>query len=200
MQLNQKQAKTLRAYAQSVFQLCLFLFLEYKLMRTIDLTQNQVALVDDEDFEWVNQWKWYAMWQQGTQSFIAARSIRNSNTKKRRTIRMAREICGLKYGDKRVSDHKNHDTLDNQRYNLRKCTHQQNLQNHRKNRTYNGKKCSSRYSGVAWHAFAKKWVVWIENNNKKIYLGLFTSEIEAAKKYDGKAKELFKEFANLNFG
>jgi len=82
--------------------------------REIPLTQGQVALVDVEDYEWINQWKWYA-WSNG-RSFYAVRT--ESVTKKR--FYMHREILGLKHGDARKGDHKNPSlTLDNRRQNLR---------------------------------------------------------------------------------
>jgi len=167
-------------------------------MRTIELTQGQVALVNDEDYGGLNQFKWFAVWSPNTKSFYAERHSKTVNGK-RHTISMAREVLGLQKGDKRQADHINHDTLDNRRCNLRICTHQQNGMNRRKRRPHAGKKCSSRYSGVCWDKRAKKWRAYIRHNGKRIYLGYFTSEIEAAKAYDKKAKELFGEFANLNF-
>jgi len=167
-------------------------------MKAIELTQGQVAIVDDEDYEWLNQFKWYAHWNPKAKSFYAVRNSKRINGIQY-AILMAREILGLRKGDKQQADHINHDTLDNRRCNLRICTKQQNYMNHRKYRTYAGKKCSSKYSGVYWEKNAKKWRAYIKFNGKLIYLGLFTSEIEAAKTYDAKAKELFGEFANTNF-
>jgi hypothetical protein len=166
-------------------------------MKEIKLTQGQVAIVDDEDFEWLNQWKWQAKWNKNTFSFIAARGIRIE--KKQQTQNMARLICGLKYGDKRQVDHKNFDTLDNRRQNLRVCTHQQNSQNCRKHRHRSGRKTSSIYTGVYWHKLSNKWQATITYNRKRIYLGCFIFRIDAALAYDKKARELCGEFACLNF-
>ena len=86
-------------------------------MKQIKLTQNKVALVDDADHDWLSQWKWYAV-KDYSGDFYATR---NSSWKagKQHTIRMHRQILGLERGDKRISDHINHSTLDNCRSNLR---------------------------------------------------------------------------------
>ena len=84
--------------------------------------------------------------------------------------------------------------LNNQRYNLRKATPQENMMNRQKH-----KNSSSRFKGVHWYKPANKWMTQIRFNNKHIHLGCFTSETEAALAYNQKAKELFGEFAKLNF-
>ena len=94
-------------------------------MKRIKLTQGQFAIVDDKNYEWLNQWKWCAWWSKDTKSFYAVRRSKKRNGKSY-IIRMAREILGLKCGDKREADHRNHNTLDNFNSNLRTITHQQN--------------------------------------------------------------------------
>jgi len=167
-------------------------------MKTINLTQGQVAMVDDADFDEMNQWKWCAMWNPGTKSFYA---VRNTSRKlgKRQTILMHREILGLKYGDKRQGDHINHRTLINCRCNLRICSNRQNQHNRRKHETRNGKSYSSIYKGIYWFKRRKKWHARIEHNGKQVCLGYFTSEIEAARAYDAAAVQLFGDYAKLNF-
>ena len=90
-------------------------------------------------------------------------------------------------------DHKNHNMLDNRKYNIRTCSKAENQHNRKT------QKHSSKYKGVSWHKERRKWRTRICNNGKEFSLGLFDSEIEAAKAYDQKAKELFGEFAYLNF-
>ena len=63
-------------------------------MKHILLTQNQLALVDNEDYDWLNQWKWYAQWNRGTESFYAARHSKQIKGK-RTTIQMHRLILNL---------------------------------------------------------------------------------------------------------
>ena len=162
-------------------------------MRRISLTQGKFAIVDDADFEWLNQWKWYPS-NNGRNTFYAIRSIRLPNGK-RTTSRMHREILGLKFGDKRQCDHQNHRGLDNRRDNLRICTSKQNNQN-----MSSYKSCSSVYKGVSWHKIHHKWRAFITVDYKQIHLGYFDNEEKAARVYDKVAIKYFGEFANLNFG
>ena len=89
-------------------------------------------------------------------------------------------------------DHRNHNTLDNRRENIRLCTRSQNMWN-RKRTT--GK---SKHKGVYWCVNRHKWRVQIYFNNQHSYLGLYVSEEDAARAYNNKAKELFGDFACLN--
>jgi hypothetical protein len=156
-------------------------------MKFIPLTQGKFAKVDDEDYDWLMQWKWCAvqvkpkcgeLWYAG----------RYPN------IKMHREIAA-RDGLPQV-DHQDSDGLNNQRYNLRPCTSSQNHQNKRK--TPN---CSSQYKGVC--AYGSKWVAYIyvtvHGVYKRLNLGYFTDEVEAAYKYDRAAIEHFGKFAKLNF-
>jgi len=92
-----------------------------------------------------------------------------------------------------VVDHINHNTLDNRRFNLRICTKGQNNMNRK---PYIGK--SSQYKGVIWAKHIKKWTSKIEKDTIVHHLGTFDREEDAARAYNKKAKELFKEFAYLN--
>ena len=109
-------------------------------MREIPLTQGKVALVDDADFDWLNQWKWYAAKAVSNGAFYARRTINETGT----SIHMHRAILGLEPGDPRRADRIRRDgTLDNRRDNLRIATQSQNITNSRKaqqqyNRTARG--------------------------------------------------------------
>lgn len=153
------------------------------------LTQGQLALVDDDDFEQLNAHKWYAWWNPHTQSFYAERNDYSSG--KKRTILMHRQIVGAVFGS--VVDHINHDTIDNQRCNLRVCLSGENQRNTRKQR--NGK---SLFKGVSRHSLTEKWRARIHVNGREIALGLFDSPESAAKAYDAAARLHFGEFALTN--
>jgi hypothetical protein len=100
-----------------------------------------------------------------------------------------------KSNEKLYIDHKNRDSRDNRRANLRVATHTQNA----RNRVKINKKCSSIYKGVFLHKHHKKWGCQINVGKKSIHLGYFDNELEAAKCYDEAAKKYHGEFACLNF-
>lgn len=89
-------------------------------------------------------------------------------------------------------DHINHNKLDNRKSQLRVCTFEQNLMNQKKY-----KNNSSGYKGVSWHK-NKKWVAQIQINGKRKNLGYFETKEDAAEAYNEAAKNIYKEFANLN--
>jgi hypothetical protein len=151
--------------------------------KIIPLTQGQNALVDSEDYDWIMQWNWYAHWYENTKSFYAYRQYGRTQ------VSMHSEI--LKCGPYE-SDHRNHDTLDNRRNNLRICTHVQNMSNRRWGN-------SDGYKGIKFFPKLGKWMARIQFGNKRKYLGLYESAEAAARAYDMAAKELHGEFANLNF-
>lgn len=103
-----------------------------------------------------------------------------------------RLVVGAKKGD--VVDHINGDGLDNRIQNLRICSCKQNLQNQQKTT----KKCSSSYKGVSFCKFTNKWRAYISANNKRLCLGRFDSEADAALAYNKKATALHGEYARLN--
>lgn len=156
-------------------------------MKRIKLTQGKYAIVDDEDYDWLNQWKWCA---QKTKygGYLAVRGCRCPFTKHIHTILMHRQIISC---PKNMDvDHINHKTLDNTKNNLRICNRAQNRRN---------SKIMNKYKGITWHNQARQWMAQITVNYKHIYLGIFKNEIDAAKAYDKAAKKYHGEYAYLNF-
>ena len=159
-------------------------------MKEIPLTQGYVALVDDEDYELVSQYKWLVIPKSYTN--YASRTIKLQD--KPTSQAMHRLIMGLEHGDKRQIDHINHNGLDNRRNNLRIVTCQENQ--------FNTKKREgglSKYKGVALDRYNEKWHANITLNEITISIGRFDNEIDAAKMYDRVALREFGEFACTNF-
>jgi hypothetical protein len=160
-------------------------------VREIELTQGQKAMVDDADFEWLSQWKWCAWWSPSTCSFYAVRRTHRSEGFPRRMIGMHRFILGARSGEQ--VDHDDHDTLNNQRYNISACTVSQNQANSRLRRDN-----TSGFKGVSWKRESRKWLATIMVKGKCIYLGLFNNPKDAADAYDDAARSHFGEFACTN--
>lgn len=159
-------------------------------MRKIPLTQGQYALVDDEDYEYLMQWKWCAMKRK--RDFIAVRNRSWKEEPGAQLILMHRVIMSAP--KEMEVDHRNHNGLDNQKGSLRICTHMENRRN-----TKMVSKGASQFKGVVWSKWNKKWQAQLCYSNKCIFLGLFDIEEEAARAYDTAAHEHFGEFAYLNF-
>lgn len=142
-------------------------------MKEIKLTQGKVALVDDCDFEYLNQWKWYAHKSiRGVNLYYAKRNSKELN---RKTIFMHHVVIG-KPSSGLVTDHIDGNGLNNQRNNLRIVTQRVNSQNNHNTQT-------SSFVGVTFHKQTKKWQAQIKINGKSKYLGLFNKEEDAHLRY-----------------
>jgi len=146
-------------------------------MKEILLNKGKVTLVDDDDFEYLNQLKWHC----NNHGYVTC----SLNGK---PILMHREILHAK--DNECIDHKNRNILDNRKCNIRICTRTENKINQSiyKNNT-------SGYKGVTWNKAHQKWRASIAGH----YIGDFSSSKKAARAYDKKCSELYGDFANLNF-
>jgi len=152
--------------------------------KKIPLTQGKFAIVDDEDYEWLSQWKW-AYHPTGTG--YAIRFIQVAG--KQKGVLMHRMILDVPHDME--TDHINHNGLDNRRTNLRICSHAENMANKRKY-----KNNTSGYIGVYWDKERGQWRAQIQGHG--IHLGRFNDVKEAARAYDRAASELHGEFALLN--
>lgn len=125
-------------------------------MKKIKLTQNKVTLVDNEDFEWLNQWKWY---------FCNGYAMRNKADRSG-LIRMHRLINKTPEG--LFTDHINRNKLDNRRNNLR--TVNKSLNGHNTGARVNSK---SGVKGVMWDKRRNKWRAEIMVNRIRKFIGYF---------------------------
>ena len=157
---------------------------EIKLSHQGKYKGKYVALVDDEDYQYLGSFNWCVMKNRNT--FYAGRAIRIDG-------RQTSQLMHNAIMNGKGIDHRDMNGLNNQKSNLRFCTISQNQMNKRKKIN-----CTSIYKGVYFEKANKKWRARIKINGKAIHLGYFMSEVDAAKAYNEKAAELFGKFTNLN--
>jgi hypothetical protein len=162
-------------------------------MRELPLTQGKVALVDDEDFARASQFKWTAMkiYRRKREMWYARRAECLGRGKSR-TILLHRFLMDAPQGME--VDHVSGDGLDNRRSsNLRLATRSQNSVN-----SHRSRKAASGYRGV-YSRPNGKFHSKIMFQSKVLHIGIFVDAAKAAAAYDAKARELFGEFATVNF-
>lgn len=158
-------------------------------MKEIMLTKNKIALVDDEDYEYLNQFKWHAASNSKRKNYYARHTIYNKNGKSV-DILMHRIILGVQ--DNYQIDHIDGNCLNNQKLNLRIYTNSQNNRN-------KPARADNKIGLKGVFKKGKKWAAKIYLQNKQIYLGSYKTAIDAASAYDTAAKKYFGDFAKLNF-
>ena len=158
-------------------------------MKRIKLTKGKYALVDDCDFEYLNQFKWCVNKSYTSDVYYVVRSKKIDG--KWKQVRMHRLIMNAPKGME--VDHKDGDALNNQRCNLRVCTLTQNHLNRP-----SIKNCSSKYKGVSWLNMQQKWRVRISVNGKQRDIGCFNTELEAGIIANITIRRYHGEFARTN--
>ena len=159
--------------------------------RRIALTRGKYAIVDPEDYEELAKYRWHAVKSRNT--FYAVRCSRQDKNGARNHYQMHREI--MKIEGNKVCDHINGNGLNNRKANLRPATRAQNGWNQGKSKV----KSRSRYKGLAWDSKDKRREVRISVNGRRIYIGRFEDQMEAARTYDRAANKYHGRFANVNF-
>lgn len=155
-------------------------------MKVINLNKGKYALVDDEDYHRIINYK-NCKWFYHTEYAMATIYDEQKRT---HTINMHRIIMNAQKGQQ--VDHINGNRLDNRKENLRFVTNSQNQMNRKKVGAKSG------YKGVYWQPGLSKWFAGIYVNGKSKHLGYFIDKVEAAKRYNQAAIEYFGEYASLN--
>lgn len=158
------------------------------LINSIPLSRGHIAVVDDDDYEQLAQFKW-------SSNGRYARRYGRSPDGSRLHIFMHRDILGLTSADKVDVDHINGSGFDNRKCNLRICSRAENSHNNMKN----DRTCSSHFKGVSWNKFTKRWGAKTIVDGKRIHLGYFPDELAAAQAYDEAVRQYHGSFARLNF-
>jgi hypothetical protein len=164
----------------------------------IPLTKGRHAIVDESDYDWLSQFKWRAV-EGKMGSFYAQTRYPIGRTADGkiiyRTREMQRIILDLENNmpsRKMIADHKNHDTQDNCRFNLRWVTNLQNRLNSRDRRNKSG------YRGVFYDKINKCWSVKLVVNGVRYRKVCFKTPEAAALAYNELAIKYHREFAILN--
>lgn len=153
-------------------------------MKEIQLTRGFVTLVDDEDYEKIKPFKWGISSKDNGRAIAVQARVNGKNTYLHRFI--------MNPEDDLVVDHIDRNPLNNQRSNLRICTRSEN----QRNRTRRAE--TSKYKGVHKRKGTNRFEAYIKLNKKRIHIGCFGSEVEAALAYNEFAIKLHGEFAALN--
>lgn len=150
-------------------------------MYNIEIENNYFFLFDIEDTDLISGYNWI----KDKNGYVRA-------NKNKKAILLHRLVMGCKYKDGSIVDHINGDKLDNRKVNLRLCDNFKNLRNQKKH--IDGK---MKYKGI-YKTKSGKYAAQIWYDNKKIHLGSFVTQAEAALAYDEAAIFYFKEYARIN--
>ena len=158
----------------------------------IQLPHGIFALIDSEDYERISKHRWSCI-KNGAgnpRAVKRAEYIKEGRTTK--TFYLHREL--MNPPSEMCVDHIDGDPLNNQKNNLRVCSHSENAANIQRD-----PRSKSGFFGVYWHKGKEKWKACIMRDYKSIHIGYFITAEQAAIERDIVAVELFGEFATLNF-
>jgi len=154
----------------------------------VEINGGLFALVNDEDCEFLSQWKWHLS------GGYVQRTFRTDNGRVL-SAKMHREVLkrsGMDLSGK-IVDHINFNKLDNRRENLRLATSSQSNA-HKKPQLNN----TSGYKGVSWDKSKGKWKAAYAFRKKDYHIGYFNDVIEAARAYNEIVKVKYNNYAYLN--
>lgn len=147
-------------------------------MKEIQLTQGYTTIVDDEDYERLQVWKWHALAQKSGHVY-AQRSVYTPGPRKAIVIPLASQVLEIPVGSPLIVDHIDGNTLDNRKSNLRAVTQAQNNVNR-----LMSKNNKSGVAGVRWAAEKQRWRAGIGIDGGWTELGcyeIFAEAVEARK-------------------
>jgi hypothetical protein len=153
----------------------------------LELTRGYCALISPSDADFIGQWNWSTL--ELTDGKL--RAVRRTNADGK-TYYMHREIIKPEGDD--VVDHINADGLDNRRENLRACSNKENVRWSRPQRRAK----SSRFKGVSYDRPRDKWQAYVNVDGKRVNIGRFDTEEDAARAYDAQASLGHGAFALTN--
>lgn len=158
--------------------------------------QGETIIIDDCDSWIIDNYNFNIVKDHKSEYKSVKCALKNFSGKRKHTT-----LCYLVLKKKKgmIIDHKNRNPFDNRKCNLRFVNSVQNSWNRGKQNSFKGKLTTSKFKGVSYFKNNNNWRTRIAIEGEVIYLGHYPTEIKAAKAYDQKAKELFGEFAFLNF-
>jgi len=148
--------------------------------KKIPLQNGMFAIVDDEDYERVNEYIWYLTYSGGTTKTVVTNIDRS-------IVLLTRFLSGVLNADEVVS-FKNTNRLDFRKQNL---LVNDGKYGQRSSRGHRG--TTSKYKGVSWNKKKKKWIANVHGNGKQVYLGAYGKENDAARTYNEAARYFFGE-------
>lgn len=150
-------------------------------MVSIDVGDGLIAFIDDEDYPRVSKHTWRIRDDGYVQRTWKIGDRYHHELLHRFVLRAAPED---------LVDHWRGERWDCRKENLRIVTHQQNCMNR-------APRDGRQYKGIYPHG--RKWKARIKMDGVNQYIGIFDSPEDAARAYDEAARQMFGEFARLNF-